>query len=50
MSGKYPDVIKCGPGVFHIRSIDDANLGVTYRSLAYISSHWITFRNGTIYA
>ena len=50
MSGKYPDVIKCGAAIFHIKSIDDANLQVSYRSLVGFMTHWVTFRNGTIHS
>ena len=39
MSGKYPDGIRCGFAIFHIQSIDDANKGVTYRSLAGVAKH-----------
>ena len=31
MSGRYPDAIKCENAILFIVSVDEANLGVTYR-------------------
>ena len=49
MTGKYPDAIQCKYAIFFLMSIDDANLGVSYRILAN-RDHEVNFWNGTIHS